>query len=511
MKDNDKLINDLLKDLKMGKKDFQNKVYSDQPLLRRASEIKRPAVPQKIKDMKALSYTPESYWNTSSWLFYTQGNFMADYTDDFDYSGNFQNMFPTYSGFSTEQLRGYFTWRTHIRNGNYTTAPAPFILLYVYEIINMIGIRSAEEGFYKLLEIYDNYGGVSFDLYRSLKNWISDFAIYYDLGRSEFEKCPAFKTDEHLLKLVHYSKTSDDELFDAMLKLSDYSGRNSDFFVNNTENFKIVAVRSFRSLSEFFRTHRKNSLFEKYFGKATDDMYRMFDSAVFHQVKHHKNIEIKINEIRSYSCKNNIWSCREIKGTYSKRQNIYNFLFTTERIMREKCDPVPARYYIKSTKITDDIIRKVLAGFEEEQRIRKASEIKLDLSKLSSIRADSEITQEKLLTESDISDISPESEAVPEIEIAEEPETEITVPTEKREKAILNEVELNFLDCLLNGRNWLESARISGNMPSVLSDSINEKLFDSFGDTVIDFSGDVPMIVEDYADDIHMLIKNGEL
>ena len=39
-------------------------------------------------------------------------------------------------------------------------------------------------------------------------------------------------------------------------------------------------------------------------------------------------------------------------------------------------------------------------------------------------------------------------------------------------------------------------------MPSLAADGINEALFDIIGDTVIEFEGDVPRIVEDYADDV---------
>ena len=39
-------------------------------------------------------------------------------------------------------------------------------------------------------------------------------------------------------------------------------------------------------------------------------------------------------------------------------------------------------------------------------------------------------------------------------------------------------------------------------MPSILADSVNEKMFDLFSDNIIDFSEDIPNIIEDYADDL---------
>ena len=39
-------------------------------------------------------------------------------------------------------------------------------------------------------------------------------------------------------------------------------------------------------------------------------------------------------------------------------------------------------------------------------------------------------------------------------------------------------------------------------MISILADSINEKLFDNFGDTVIDFFDDEPIVIEDYTEEL---------
>ncbi len=44
-----------------------------------------------------------------------------------------------------------------------------------------------------------------------------------------------------------------------------------------------------------------------------------------------------------------------------------------------------------------------------------------------------------------------------------------------------------------------------------MADNVNERLFDIIGDTVIEFIGDSPQIVEDYKDDLKTFIENGEL
>ena len=39
-------------------------------------------------------------------------------------------------------------------------------------------------------------------------------------------------------------------------------------------------------------------------------------------------------------------------------------------------------------------------------------------------------------------------------------------------------------------------------MLSVAAEEINETLFEDFGDTVIDFDGDTPIIIEDYENEL---------
>ena len=45
-------------------------------------------------------------------------------------------------------------------------------------------------------------------------------------------------------------------------------------------------------------------------------------------------------------------------------------------------------------------------------------------------------------------------------------------------------------------------------MLSVLADAINDKYFDEFGDTVIDFDGEMPFVIEDYQEDLRGLLEN---
>lgn len=66
----------------------------------------------------------------------------------------------------------------------------------------------------------------------------------------------------------------------------------------------------------------------------------------------------------------------------------------------------------------------------------------------------------------------------------------------------LDPAELRLLQCLLCGGDtgWVAA---EGHLLSVLADGINEKLYDTFADNVLD---DGPQVAEDYIDDLKEMI-----
>ena len=125
---------------------------------------------------------------------------------------------------------------------------------------------------------------------------------------------------------------------------------------------------------------------------------------------------------------------------------------------------------------------------DEEARVAKAMRIEIDLSKLADIRAAADVTRDKLIVDEETEEPAPEPVSEPEAaQVADSP---------------LNEAETAFLRALLTGGEASAAAKSAGTMPSLLADSINEKLFDVFADTVIDCSADVPEIIEDYVDEL---------
>ena len=487
MSDVKDILDSVLHDEKLlGSRAFRDKVYTDQPIIKRASQIKTPETPQKIKDMKSLAYTPEAYWKTSAWLFYTQGKFMEDYTDVYEYTTDFVRYYPTYRDLDTDQLRGYFSWRSRLRRGEYLPAPIPFVYMRAYELINGIGAESAQERIALMKRLTAEYGGLNAEMERLIHRWTVDLCVYEQLDPQFVADVPDIIFDSALMKLLNWQESSDDELFGALSSLSGYPFEQSRFYIAHADDFKSAAVRVFRAMSDFFRDRRKKPLCDKLFGHPTELNCSLFESAVFYDRNVSRTFDYALSPIHSYTCRNGVWRCFRYYGNRTRNKQLGELMKMLDCLMRERYD---FRYKLRPAEVSKsaaDLIMRELDAIDEEKRREKAMRIDIDLSKLEGIRAAADVTRDKLIVE--------EEPDIPEPEPVPEPETAADSP--------LTDSERSFLRALLEGGDWSAAAREAGSMPSLLADSINDKLFDSFADTVIDCSADVPEVIEDYADEL---------
>ena len=115
---------------------------------------------------------------------------MANYEDDYDFSGRVQYYYPTYQSLKDQELRGYFSWRTKLRKGDIRETSLSFAFLYVYELINQIGVADAMDGYRRLRDFREAYGQISGSLLPYLDQWMTDYVIYYDLDVGAFRPAP---------------------------------------------------------------------------------------------------------------------------------------------------------------------------------------------------------------------------------------------------------------------------------------------------------------------------------
>ena len=189
----------------------------------------------------------------------------------------------------------------------------------------------------------------------------------------------------------------------------------------------------------------------------------MFASSIFYDRQSLRDCEYSLNEIHSFTCKSGKWKCRKYFGNRGRNGHLGDLVKAIDSLMREKKDFKHKISYTGVSKTAVKLIQAEIDALYEEQIITAPSEPVI-------------------------------SEAVSEV----------------NDESPLDSDEKLFIKALLYGRDTNAAAKSCGKMVSILADSINEKLFDLFGDTVIDFSADSPELIEDYTDELREMFPDNK-
>lgn len=497
MADLQTLINTISANLKRKQGDpFTEKVYSDEPILQTASHMAN-YTPPRIREMRKMANSYEAWRQSVAWLFYKQAKYMEEYTDDVAWQGEFLHYFPTYQAMNDRQLRGYFSWRTKVRQGHVEPTSLSFAFVYIYELLHQVGVPSAEAGFQALRNFWEAYRQYDAHIDRYVKTWLCDYAVYYGLAAALPGTLFGTELDDALCTVLDAASHSEAELFSALCALSSYDPQKGSLYKQHPKELEQVTCRVFSALSAYYEKHRKHTLCEKLFGHKIACPYNMFHAAVFYEASPHPDGEYKVNEIHRYICKNGAWHCEKYYGSRGKNQALGVILKTVDCLLRQSLYVSPMRLPDKATKLLTGVIEKEIQAFLAAQRAAAAPKIEIDLSKLGAIRATADRTRDKLITEE---------------EAPEPPEPVMTAapaaaPGPQENTYGLTAAEYRLLHSLLYGGTCNLPAGEHGAMPSLLADAINEKLFDRFYDTVIVFEDDKPVLLEDYKEELKGMIQ----
>jgi hypothetical protein len=462
-------------------------VYRDEPILIPAQQLERLTLP-KIRDMRKIARGDK----IDEKVFYEQGKFMEAFEDAYDYQGEFAQYFPTYQHMTDAQLRGYFSWRAKIRNGVFEKTSLSFAFVYIYELLNQIGVGSALEGYHTLRDFWTAYRDTDARINSYVEIWLKDYVIYNNLDKALLDGLPDIAFDQAVEVLLDHRAHGAAEVFSALDALSSYKLGNSRFFRQHPDEVMEVVRRVFSVVSDFHNRNPEKGTREKLFGRVCTSAYAMFKSAVFYRRTVHPDAVYEIGDCHTYLCRNGNWSCERFLWYGNHNKRIGALLKTVDYLMRREYGFGSTLQIGKTNKIIRGKIEKEIAKYREEKRRATRSRIDIDLSRLQDIRDTALATRDRLLVE--------------EAEDQRPVETAAAVPEAPARAAALSADEREFLLCLLDGRPYDSLVRSRGLMPSVLIDSINEKLFDAFNDTIIVDEDGKPTLVGDYAEDLKGMI-----
>lgn len=432
-------------------------------------------------------------WQSRTLVFLKQAKLLANFEDDCPYDRPVTHYFPTYESLSDPELRGYFTWRTRLRQGQTEKTSFTYAILYVYELLNQIGVRDPLEGYQKLLEFHRAYRQLDEKLDIYLENWLRDYVIYYGLDPVLLQGREDTRRDCALSILADVENRNWEQLLPALEVLApSWLGR-SRFFKDHREDMGRVLLLTLQGFSQHFAKYRKKTMVEEYFGIYREYPVRLFDTAVFRQKPSQPDREFWVSPVRVYRCRKGLWSVYAYSDVKEKTPELEALIKAVDAAMRPHWGgkAIQGETVIKwQKKCIDTAIAQVL----EENRAAQAKKLTLDYSRLAAIRTDADQTREKLAVEEELwTEPEPEPVALPKPAPIPEPSPELPLTPQ----------EIRFLRCLLYGGS-LDWVRREGLMPSVLTDSINEALYDTFADSVLDPDGG---LIEDYMEDLKEMVQ----
>lgn len=474
-------------------------------------------------------------------LFYKQGKFMENFEDDYEGFEAFSRYFPSYHMMSYEQLRTYFTWRTGVRKGVVRKTSLSYAFVYIYELINNIGVRDCQDGLGKLVFFWNEYRQHENKLDKYMNDWIRDYYVTNDFTGSFHD---VLQMNETLQKL--YSRPDPETFFDFYYPYSDYKATQSAFYTPQTEKMIIGCFNHVvKALNEFTAGRFYDLIFYGSGGSMYGSVYGStgstwipFSKALYcSSARKTKDKTVQFSDTEIYRCENGRWTSSKNRIHRENGRHIVGYIFRRiEQFYRKatkyKYKLSADRKKISFTEIArqipdpENLFAQIDKAILEYYRLSQRKVITVNIDQLETIRANAQMIQEKLL----VSPEEPESSAglpaaepaVAEPEAAEqeaaepeavEPEKNLPAaetadpwaafsrsldPVEKTAvRMILRNASVNDLHAFLKS---------SGMMLEVIADNINQKAIETVNDTIMELTDEIT-VFDEYRDALERVIS----
>lgn len=509
------------------------------------------ALPQQYIDMMDLYDYNDRKSGHAARNFVRQGRFMENATDHLPWNGWIRQRFPTYHDLNVRQLRGYFTWRTEIRNGIFQNANSSLAYLYLYELLNGIGADSPQDTLEKLEAFETGFLDAGYgdeQMHLNLRRWMYEFSIVHDMPPEvtfRYMHPETSRRDEALSILKEPQNRTDREICDALLQFAPRWQKQGKVVRDSSGRGPALFAQAWRDLVDHKWQDTGQTVFEACFGTAQSYRWYPLSNAVWMDPEQGKDREYHLSPIRSWSRHKGIWHESRYESLYFNLDRLQVIVRAMERLLRKEAGIRGSLQKRPEEAWVEPFILETVERDRQEREARKREaerraamdSVQIDFSSLSKIRQDAIATRDSLLTEEeteertpevlrsavfptgdpqarDVSDTEagtqPESAALEADTIGEPGQTDdeerppeiLPADTGGESGMDLDPVHRQILEALLAGKSAQPLIREHRLLASVVTDAINEALFDEIGDNALECDGDSIALVEDYREDV---------
>ena len=511
-------VNETFNSYKIDPKKFNQNKYTNEPVNQTEQfSIEKKKI-SRLRQMKTLSASNVTDTNK---LFYLQGTFMDDYVDNYDINVPCNKNNPVYNNLTIYQLRSYFSWRTLIRNKLYKQTEQSYVFLYIYELLNKIGVKNEIDGLNKIIDLWQNYRVFdnSFDKY--LSNWVKDYYIInrinidFNLIEEEFP----IKNNDNLENISEILIGNYENKLEFLDSISNYHILKSKIMEHKYSFLiNLVIPEIFKNLDKYF-SENNLSFVNITFGEFKKKYWNVYENAIYFNNKLESDFVFKFKNLETYYRKGNNYYKETFElSQYSKC--IIGYILKNIEITLREClkfsknlkvnisslDELSSNAELysvvidkKFNMIINNTIKKYLIEHKTEINNiitkEKKEEIVIDANKFNEIRKSSSRIQEKLIVEEENY-----------LEKEEQIEIEIINSSQDIFKNLidnLNTVELDFLKKIINNEprnNLIDYSKQNNILFEIMIENINKVALETIADNLIEDNSDEIIIYAEYID-----------
>ncbi|MGN1389267.1 MAG: TerB N-terminal domain-containing protein, partial [Bulleidia sp.] len=390
--------------------------YSDVPIPRAPASWQKETVPVQIRNMEALfqpgAYTAEDRKRN----FFVQGKFMENYEDHYGWNGFFERAFPVYHDMRVDQLRGYFSWRTDYRHGTIRAACDSFALVYLYELLNQIGVKDAEDGYEKIQQFLETYL-LQFQktvIIQYVRRWMAQYTVYYGL-KDHIRECfrEELRLDELVSVLLGKKEADDHALSMALRQYAMYEPKGNLWYKKNPEQLEHAEAEIWRMLNDSWQKNHETDLAEELIGTLKSYPEAMFWNAMFYD-RQKQDRRFEVNPLRIYECHEGRWTSVALRRKNDSEKALKDVLKSIDQELRRNADAgrVMKQGKLRISQELQQLIHEETIRFLHEEEEKKRPKIEIHIDDLGRIRSEAGITRERLLTEEEIEEEPEASEEI---------------------------------------------------------------------------------------------------
>ena len=410
----------------------------------------------------------------------------------------FFSYMPQYENMTIGQLSYYLYWRSLVRHGNYPPVDASYIILYLYEVINLPHLIGRETGAIMIALVWAAYREKYPYLDKYAGEWLCDYCLIYRVKPPLKIIAPFIADAAKNLSFpeMFMSANPSEEGAEFFVSCASYDYKKSKYYAANKAVYDehipaaaLIGAKKFFSSSIYESLPAVRHTRDSFAGAIASYPIKYKMEILYRSVSFNRTVKEALGSIVSL-CENNVRAHLGIKSRFSK----ISLPDETVNAVNEYFDAVfPDRYNKKKPREDDEEYLKYYdADSSGTANIENALKIENDAWQ-TALELDSEnIEFEVVEQKTEVTDVPEPFESNDDDEYS----------------ALVKSLEDNLraiLCAALNGRFSEECKRLSV-LPPEAERIINEKAYDLTGDSVIE-DGE---IIPDYYEELKTAISSAE-